>query len=60
MKDVKGTACASEYQDLEAAMEEDIPAEARVIVEASNVAETTTICMISDPILVYVSNSSIP
>lgn len=60
LKDVKGTSCASEYQDPEATMEEDIPAEARVVVEASNVSETTTICMVSDPILVYVSNSSIP
>lgn len=41
-------------------MEEDIPTEATIDVEASDAAETTTICMTSDHILYNVLNSSIP
>lgn len=59
LKDVKGVIGASEYQALEAAMEEGIHIEAIIGVEALDVVETITTCISYDPILDNVLNSSI-
>lgn len=60
MKEVEGNDGASEYQALETSMEEDIHVEAIVGEKASDVAETTTIGIISNRISNSVLNSFNP
>lgn len=60
LKDIEGTDGALEFQDLETSMEKDIPAGVTVCAKASDDAETTTTCMVSDPIFESFLNSYYP
>lgn len=60
LKDVEGADGALESQALEVAIEEDIPTKAKASAKASDVVETAIICMIYNPILNNILNSSIP